>query len=130
MNTNNVFDISLILCYCSSLSSFPEVSIWNTNNVTNINCMLAACSLLSSLFNISNLNTNNAINMNGMLTECSSLLSVFDFCKIYKAKSLFYLPGKSKIFLKIIVGKIIFIYYSYDVSIQNIKNKFKFMKYK
>jgi len=68
--------------------------------------------------------------MNGMLTECSSLLSVFNFSKIHKAKSLFYLPGKSKIFIKTITGKIKFIYYSYDISIQNIKNKFKFMKYK
>ena len=68
--------------------------------------------------------------MNGMLTECSSLLSIFDFSKIYKAKLLFYLPGKSKIFIKTITGKIIFIYYSYDISIQNIKNKFKFMEYK
>ena len=130
MNTNNAFDISRMLCYCSSLSSFPEVSIWDTNNVTNINCMLAACSLLSSLFNISNWNTNNATNMNGMLTQCSSLLSVFDFSKIHKVKSLFYLPGKSKIFIKTIIGKIIFIYDSYDISIQNIKNKSKFMKYK
>ena len=68
LNTNNAIGISLMLCYCSSLSSLLEVSIWNTNNVTNINCMLAACSLLSSLFNISNWNTNNATNMNDMLT--------------------------------------------------------------
>ena len=85
---------------------------------------------IAIIFNISNLITNNATNINGMLTQCSSLLSVFDFSKIYKVKSLFYLPGKSKIFIKTITGKIIFIYDSYDVSIQNIKNKFKFMKYK
>ena len=53
------------------------------------------------------------------------LSSVFDFSKIYETKSLSYLPGNSKIFIKTIKGKTIFIYYLYDDTIKNIKNKIK-----
>ena len=83
---------------CSSLLSLPDISKWNTNNV----------SLMSKIFN-----------------GCLLLSYIFDFDKIYKTKSLSYLPGTSKIFIKTITGKTIFIYYLYDDTIQNIKNKIK-----
>ena len=60
-----------------------------------------------------------------MFEGCSSLSSIFDFSKIYETKSLSYLPGNSKIFIKTITGKTIFIYYLYDDTIKNIKNKIK-----
>ena len=91
----------------------PDVSIWNTNNVANINCMLAESSSLSILFDISNLITYNVTNINEIFARCSSLISVFDFSKINKTNSL---------------SITIFIYYSYDDSIQHIKNKIKIRK--
>ena len=78
-----------------------------------MNCMLAESSPLSTLFDISNLITNNATNINGMFARCSSLISVFDFSKIHKTNSLS-------------IAK--FIYYSYDDSIQHVKNKIKTME--
>ena len=83
---------------CSSLSYLPDISKWNTNNVTN---------------------------MKSMFNGCSSLSSVFDFSKIYQTNSLSYLPGNSNIFIKTIKGKTIFIYYLYNNTIKNIKNKIK-----
>jgi len=83
---------------CSSLSYLPDISIWNTNNVKDIS---------------------------DMFDGCSSLPSVFDFSKIYETKSLSCLPGNSKIFIKTITGNTIFIYYLYDDTIKNIKNKIK-----
>ena len=35
-NIKNVTNMSYMFCYCSSLSSFPDISKWNTNHVTNI----------------------------------------------------------------------------------------------
>ena len=61
--------------------------------------------------------------MNSMFKGCSLLSYVFDFYKIYKEKSLSYLL--SKIFIKTITGKTIYIYYLFDDTIQNIKNKIK-----
>ena len=58
-----------------------------------------------------------------MFSGCKSLSSVFDFSKIYETKSLSYLPGNSKIYIKTIKGKTIFVYYLYDDTIENIKNK-------
>ena len=110
---------------CLSLSSLPDISNWNTNNVTDMYCMLYGCSSLSSLPDITKWNTNNVTYMSYMFNGCSSLSSVFDFSKIYETKSLSYLPGNSKIFIKTITGKTIFIYYLYDDTIQNIKNKIK-----
>ena len=60
-----------------------------------------------------------------MFSGCKSLSSVFDFSKIYETKSLSYLPGNSKIYIKTIKGKTIFVYYLYDDTIENIKNKIK-----
>jgi len=75
-----------------------------------MNCVLAESSSLSTLFDISNLITNNVTNINGMFARCSSLISVFDFSKIHKTN---------------LLSITIFIYYSYDDSIQHIKNKIK-----
>ena len=61
--------------------------------------------------------------MNYMFAGCSSLSFVFDFYKIHKTKSLYNLTENSKICIKAITGKTIFIYYLYDNTIQNIKNK-------
>ena len=96
MNIKNVIKMGCIFQECSSLSLLPDISKWNTNNITD---------------------------MSDMFRECSSLSSVFDFSKIYETKSLSYLPGNSKIFIKTIKGKTIFIYYLYDDTIKNIKNK-------
>jgi len=63
--------------------------------------------------------------MSSMFDGCKSLSSAFDFGKIYKTKSLSDLPKNSKIFIKTITGKTIFIYYLYDDTIHNIKNKIK-----
>jgi len=63
--------------------------------------------------------------MSKIFNGCLLLSYIFDFDKIYKTKSLSYLPGTSKIFIKTITGKTIFIYYLYDNTIQNIKNKIK-----
>ena len=60
-----------------------------------------------------------------MFDGCRSLSSIFDFSKIYETNSLSYLPGNSKIFIKTIKGKTLFIYYLYDDTIKNIKNKIK-----
>ena len=60
-----------------------------------------------------------------MFYVCSSLSSAFDFSKIYETKSLSYLPENSKIFIKTITGKAMFVYYLYDDKIKNIKNKIK-----
>ena len=87
-----------MFCGCSSLSSLPDISKWNTINVTN---------------------------MKGMLYRCLSLSSVFDFSKIYETHSLSCLPGNSKIFIKTITGKTIFISCLNVDTIQNIKNRIK-----
>jgi len=108
-----------------SLSSLSDASIWKTNNITYMNYMIARYLSLSSLLDISNWNTNNVTNIKYMFAGYSSLLSVFDFSKIHKIKSLSYLTGNSKIVIKTITGKTIFIYYSFDDSIQYIKNKIK-----
>ena len=42
-----------------------------------------------------------------------------------ECKSISFLPENFKIFIKTITGKTIFIYYLFDDSIQNIKNKIK-----
>ena len=122
---DKVTNMSEMFYRCSSLSSLPDISKWNTNNVTNMSYMFKECSSLSSLPDISKWNTNNITDMSDMFSGCSSLSSVFDFSKIYKTKSLSYLPGNSKIFIKTIKGKTIFIYYLYDDRIKNIKNKIK-----
>ena len=110
----------------SSLSSLPDISIWITNNVTNMSNMFRKCSSLASLPDISKWNTINVSDMNDMFYKCISLSSVFNFSKIYKTNSLSSLfDGISKIFIKEITGKTIFIYYSNDDTIQNIKNKIK-----
>ena len=75
-----------------------------------MNCVLAESSSLSTLFDISNLIINNVTNINGMFARCSSLISVFAFSKIHKTN---------------LLSITIFIYYSYDDSIQHIKNKIK-----
>ena len=49
---------------CSTLSSLPDISIWDTNNVTDMNHMFYGCSSLFSLPDISIWNTNNVIQMN------------------------------------------------------------------
>ena len=83
---------------CSSLLSLPDISKWNINNVTD----------MSEMFN-----------------RCSSLSSAFNFDKICEKKSFSSLPENSEIFVKTITGKTIVIYYLYDDTIQNIKNKIK-----
>ena len=103
-----------MFCECSLLSSLPDISKWDTSNVTNMSGMFNACESLSSLPDISKWNTSNVTNMSGMFDECSSL---------HETKSLSYLP--SKIFIKTIKGKTIFVYYIYDDTIKNIKNKIK-----
>ena len=117
--------MSSMIYYSSSLLSLPDASIWKINNITYMNYILAGCLSLSSLLDISNWNTNNVTNIKCMFAGYSSLLSVFDFSKIHKIKSLSYLTGNSKIVIKTITGKTIFIYYSFDDSIQYIKNKIK-----
>ena len=89
-----------------------------------MNCMFWGCSSLSSLPDISIWNTKNVINMSDMFNGCSSLPSIFEFSKINKTKSLESLfVGISKILIKTIKGKTIFISYLNDDTIQNIKNK-------
>ena len=122
---NNVTNMSHMFYECQSLLSLPDISKWNINNAVNIHCMFKGCKSLLSLPDISKWNTNNVINMNSMFDGCKSLSSVFDFGKIYKTKSLSDFPKNSKIFIKTITGKTIFIYYLYDDTIQNIKNKIK-----
>ena len=124
-NTNNITNMSGIFSWCQSLSSLPDISKWNTNHVTNMSDMFRECRSLSPLPNISKWNTINVTNLNGMFDGCSSLSSVFDFHKIYETNSLSYLPENSKIFIKTIKGKTIFIYYLFDDTIQNIKKKIK-----
>jgi len=86
--------------------------------------MLNGCKSLLSLPDISK--WNNASNMSSMFEGYSSLSSVFNFDKIYKTKSLSYLPEiYFKIFIKTITVKTISIYYLYDNTIQNFKNKIK-----
>jgi len=124
-NTNNATDMWNMFDGCSSLLSLPDISKWNTNNVTNMSDMFDGCSSLLSLPDISKWKTNNVTNMSNMFWGCSSLSSVYDFDKVYKTKSLSYLPKNSKIFIKTMKGKTLFIYYLYDDTIQNIKNKIK-----
>jgi len=58
----------------SSLSSLPDISIWNTNNVNDMKYMFWGCESLSSLPDISKWNTNNATDMNDMLDGCSNII--------------------------------------------------------
>ena len=90
--------MSSFLYYCSSLSSLPDISKWKTNNVEDMKFMFSGCKLLSS---------------------------GFDFSLIYKTKSLSSLHGFSRIFIKTITGKTIFISCLNDDTIQNIKNRIK-----
>ena len=154
-NTSNVKYMQGIFMECKSLKSLPDISKWDTSNIkfmggifTNlsslfsismkkaikykeegkayiINGIFCVCSSLKSLPDISKWNTNNVTDMSYMFFKCSSLSSVFDFSKIYETKSLTFLPGNSKIFIKTINGKTIFVYYLYDDTIENIKNKIK-----
>ena len=124
-NTNNVTNLSWMFYGCSSLSYLPDISKWNTNNVNNMSGMFNGCSSLSSLPDISKWNTNNVTDMNDMFDGCSLLSSIFDFSKIYETKSLLSLPENSKINIKTITGKTIFIYYLNDDTIQNVKNRIK-----
>jgi len=89
-----------------SLSSLSDASIWKTNNITYMNYMIAGYLSISSLLDISNWNTNNVTNIKCMFAGYSSLLSVFDFSKIHKIKSLSYLTGNSKIFIKLLQAKL------------------------
>ena len=123
-NTINATNMSHMFSGCSSLISLPDISNWNTNNLKNMSYMFCECSSLISLPDISKWNINNVNDMELMFSGCSLLSSVFDFSIIYKTKSL-YLLENSKIFIKTIQGKAIFIYYLNDDTIQNIKNKIK-----
>ena len=124
-DTTNVHDMSYIFSGCSLLASLPDISKWNTNNITNISGMFNGCSSLSTLPGISKWNTNKDIDMKGIFDGCSSLSSLFDFSKIYITKSLSSISEISKIFIKTITGKTIFICCLNDDTIQNIKNKIK-----
>ena len=149
--TNYVTDMSGMFCGCSLISSLPDISKWCTINVSNMSYMFSECSLLLSLpdiskWNINNVinmslnecynlltlpdiskwNTNNLINMNNMFYNCFNLLFIFDFSKIYSTRSFSSLSDAfSKIFIKTITGKTIFIYYFIGDTIKIIKNKIK-----
>ena len=43
---------------CWSLSSLPDISLWNTNNATDISEMFSGCISLTTLPDISKWNTN------------------------------------------------------------------------
>ena len=84
--------------------------------------MFNGCSSLSSLLDISKWNTNNITDICDMFDRCSSLPSI-DFSKIYLTKSLSALDDISKIYIKTIKGKTIFINCIISDTIQNIKYK-------
>jgi len=67
---------------CLSLSSLPDISLWNTNNVTDMSYMFEGCSLLSSLPDISKWNTNNVTYMADIFEGCSNII----FSKVIKIK--------------------------------------------
>ena len=59
---------------CNSITSLPDISIWNTNNVTNMSSMFNGYRSLLSLPDISKWNTNNVTNMKDMFKRCSDNL--------------------------------------------------------
>ena len=123
--TNNVTNMANMFSFCSLLLSLPDISQWNIINVTNMRDMFNGCSSLSILPDISKWKTNKTVDIKGIFDGCSSLSSLFDFSKIYETKSLSALAEISKIFIKTLTGKTLFIYYLMDDTILNIKNRIK-----
>ena len=76
INTNNITNMSHMFCYCSSLSSLPDISKWITNNVTNMSCMFNNCSSLSSLPDISKWNISNIQRKRYMFDGCKEILMI------------------------------------------------------
>ena len=80
-NTNNVSDMSYLFSYCESLLLLPDISKWNTSNVKNMSYMFSECTLLSLLPDISKWNTDNLKDMSYMFFGCSTLLQLPDLSK-------------------------------------------------
>ena len=68
--------IIIIINFCSSLTSLPDISKWNTTNVTDMSYMFEGCSSLTSLPDISKWNTTNVSNMSCMFNGCKSSLNI------------------------------------------------------
>ena len=73
-NTQNVTNMSNMLCGCSSLTNI-NLSNFNTQNVTNMESMFCNCSSLTNI-NLSNFNTQKVTNMSYMFYDCSSLTNI------------------------------------------------------
>ena len=58
---------------CSSLTSLPNISIWNLSKAENLSYMFCNCFLLTSLPDISKWNTHEVNNIQSIFTSCELL---------------------------------------------------------
>ena len=83
MNTKNVTRMGSTFNGCRSLTSL-DVSKWDTRNIRDMGSMFTGCSSLTSL-DVSKWNTSNVTDINGMFNGCSSLTSL-DVSKLDTSK--------------------------------------------
>ena len=74
INTENVTNMDLMLCGCSSLTQI-DVSKMNTKNVTRMGSTFNGCRSLTSL-DVSKWDTSKVRNMNSMFDKCRSLTNI------------------------------------------------------
>ena len=75
LHTENVTDMSLMFCDCSSLTSL-NLTTFDTKNVTNMKSMFNGCSSLTSL-DLRTFDTEKVTDMSYMFSDCSKLTTIY-----------------------------------------------------